>query len=214
MRTLYIPARAKINDSGVEFQKLHYRNADNAELFSLMMKSKANRRKAIYIDILYDPNSIAQIHYYDKNHEFVDIDLNVNYKNQEELKKYSFALLKAHRKGISRNLKAAKEEKRNLKSERDAHIAGVVTDAIAATPTKPISKNMREHRAEEECFDSYRGSPSQLLEEQKALEAAENAKALPAPDPFVNENHREEDMKEEKHGYSQEEHYESMFDCL
>ena len=216
LKTLLLHGRAKIDKKGVEFRKIRYWNGDNHDLFSMMIKAKADR-KTRYIDILYDPNSIATIYYVGKNNEPVEIPINLRLPNQVNLENYSFAMVDAYRKEISKSAKAAKEKKLDMESERDAHIAGVVIDAVNSSPTKPSVKNMRSNRKNEAFYDSYRGSLTESIKAHAALPDKTGTEDENLPEQTRNDvKERKENVTKEEtdHGYSPEKHYDSMWDCL
>ena len=216
LKALLLHGKATISAKGVEFRHIRYWNGDNRELYMKMIKANAER-KTYTIEILYDPNSIAKIYYVNEKGKMVDIPINLRLPNQQSLEKYSFAMVDAYWKELNKEARIAKEKKRNMESERDAHIAGVVEDAVSNSPTKPSVKNMRVNRRNDAFYDSYRGSVTEGINNQMALPGENKAddKALPdAPEKDTTVKKEDAMGEENNHRYSRETHYDSMWDCL
>lgn len=170
LHTLLMRSSAKINRKGIHFNGLIYFTLESKELMETMLKNKDTKTN---IQILYDPNNIHEIKYVRSDGTYEPVPLNTSLPQYKGLNLYTFSMWKTYLKEKNKRLGVMKEEDETMTANYTITNQNIINDAVAASPVKPSTKNMKENRKFETEMDAPRESVSSILsevQEQKALE--------------------------------------------
>ena len=211
--TLLLQGKANITNSGIHFKDLIFYSEGNKELVERMFKTQRRKDPTI---ILYDPNTISYVKYITDSGETIKIPLNTRYRKYQNLDGYTFTMWTSFKKSKDARKRLMLEEDEDMEIGYINTMKNIVTDAVAACPTKVSSKNTKEARKYEENMDAPRESITFLQDEEENDRAAD----MPQSEASVidiNTDEKEMIKKQEQqpqavgeYEYDPEEHYKEL----
>ncbi len=217
--TLRVPEKAKVTKAGIHFRDLIFYPNDEKEqqehpdeVRELVEKMFIAQRTKDDIQILYDPNTIEYVKYISESGKTIKVPLNKGYRQYTKLEGYTFAMWKEYSKNQKSRQQKQIEEDSDMETGMIETMKNIVTDAVAANPTKPSAKNMKANRKYEENMDAPRESITAIqeeIEEQENIEARATPELSSPPELLTQAEATQNGSKEKKEENQSEE---SIFD--